>query len=219
MRIPQDLAVLIVEDHKLVRDSIRLILAESDFNNLLVASDSEEALSIVERNDQIGIIVTDIMMSGMDGIELATAILRLRPDMKIVILSMLDDEQQIARAFAAGVKGFLLKTLNPEELIYCLHHVYSGGTYLHADLAMKFFYRLHPVSIPGVAAVDISERETDVLTLIAQGLTSTEISDKLFLSKRTIEGYRKALMTKTGSKNTAGLIHYATAHNLIRRPD
>ncbi|TDO22957.1 response regulator transcription factor [Pedobacter duraquae] len=219
MRIPHSLTVLIVEDQKLVRDGIRLILAESDFNNILVASNSEEALSIIERNDQIGIIVTDILMPGTDGIELSKAIIRLRPNMKIVVLSMLDDEQQIARSFAAGVKGFLLKTLNPEELIYCLHHVYLGGTYLHADLAMKFFYRIHPAATAGVDPVEISEREADVLALIAQGFTSTEISDKLFLSKRTIEGYRKTLMSKTGSKNTAGLIHYATANYLIRKPD
>ena len=219
MDITTKLNILIVEDLKLVRDSFRLILEESGANNIFPAADAEQALQIFDQHTDIDIVLTDIAMPGMDGIALTAALNRKRAGTKVIILSMIEDDQEVARAFSAGARGYLRKTVEPEELIYCLHHVHRVGPYLDAGLALRFFHQTHPSVASGVEPVAISEREAGVLSLIAQGLTSSEISDRLFMSKRTVESYRRALMDKTGAKNTAELIHYATSHYLIKQSD
>ena len=209
--------VLIVEDHKLVSDGIKLILeASKDIRVVGSPPNAEQALEILNGETLVDIILSDNILPGMSGIKLCKAITHTQPKIKVIILSMIDDDQAVVDAMSAGAMGYVLKSAKPWELVYSIQHVYHGDKYLSADLSMKFFNQLYGKVASSSNVVNVSSRQSDVLSLIAQGLTSTEISNKLFLSKRTIEGYRKDLFEKTGAKNTAALIHYAVANRLIK---
>jgi len=208
--------ILIVEDLKIVRDSIKLVLEESAaFDTILEAADGNMAIDVVKGELPVQIVLTNNKMPGMDGISLTQLLAEIRPDIKVIMMSTPEGEQEITKAFAAGLKGYLLKSINPQELIYCIRHVAKGASYLSSELAMKYFHKSNPEAAPGYKQVEISSRETEILSLMARGLTSTEISDRLFLGKRSIEGCRKDLIDKTGTKNTAELIYYAVSNNLI----
>ena len=208
--------LMIIEDLKLVRESIKIILEETQ--NVSVVSEvgtAEQALSELGQEKPVDILLTDLTLPRMDGLTFTKIVRQKYPDVKIMVFSMADDEASIRQAFSAGVHGYVTKTVDPEELVYAIDHVMRGQNYICSALALRYFQRVHPHASSGTEAVEISEREAEILSLIAQGLTSSEISDKLFLSKRTIEGYRKLLIDKTDSKNTAGLIHYAVSNLLI----
>lgn len=208
--------VLIVEDELIVRDGIKMILEESGSVHVAgVAKHGAEALEILASDSSIDIVLTDTKMPIMNGRDLCKNIALQKIPVKVIMLSMLNAEQEVVDAFAAGAKGYMLKSVNPGELIYSLQHVQNGGTYLCSELAMKYFHRLYFGMHADSQVIELSTRETEVLSFLARGLTSTEISDKMFLSRRTVEGYRQELMDKTGSKNTAELIHYAARNKLI----
>jgi len=138
----------------------------------------------------------------------------------LIILSMLDNEKYVAQAFSEGACGYLLKNVSSDELIFAIKHVSAGGKYLCSELSIRMLERLvnSSLSSPSVFedVIDLSSREIEVLNLIAQGLTNHEMSEKLFLSKRTIEGHRQSLIEKTGSRNTAALIRYAVINGIVQ---
>lgn len=208
--------VLLVEDHKLVSDGVKLILEDySDITVVGVAPTANHALEFLSTNVKVDIVLSDYMLPGMNGLELCKTIVRTYPNIKVIMLSMVDDDQAVVDAMAAGARGYVLKSSKPWELIYSIQHVYHGDPYLCSELSMKYFHKLYSGVQDSENVVNVSSRQSDILSLIAQGLTSTEISNRLFLSRRTIEGYRKELFDKTGAKNTAALIHYAVANKLI----
>ena len=207
--------VLVVEDHKIVGDGIKLILESESINVINVVQSGAAALEILKSEHHIDVVLTDSRMPGMDGADLCKIIRQEHPGIKILMLSMLDDELEIVNAFAAGADGYVLKTITPAELVYSIKHVCQGGTYLCSELGLKFFRLVSSGMRTSTELVGLSDRQAEVLSLLAKGLTSTEISDKLFMSKRTVEGYRQDLIERTGSKNTAELIHYAVANRLI----
>lgn len=159
-------------------------------------------------------------MPGMSGIEMIEQLKETVPHIRIIVLSMLDNEKFIIKAFRAGASAYLLKNAAGEELVFAVHHVYGGGEYVCAEVSMRLLRRL--VKIPDLMSDDLpsdlqlSERDLEVLHLIAEGHTNQEMADKLFTSKRTVEGYRQQLMNKTGTRNTAALINFAFTHNLIK---
>jgi DNA-binding NarL/FixJ family response regulator len=158
-------------------------------------------------------------MPEMDGISLIAQLRTLSPSTHIVMLSMLDNEKYVAQAFIEGARGYLLKNVGEEELNFALRYVAGGGKYLCAELAEKLLDKLTQTTLQQPEAngqhIDFSLREMEVLHLIAEGYTNTEMADKLFLSKRTIEGHRQALIDKTGAKNTAALIRFAVVNGFI----
>jgi DNA-binding NarL/FixJ family response regulator len=135
------------------------------------------------------------------------------------MLTMLDHERYVAKAFKAGASGYLLKNTSPDELIFAIKHVYANGNYLFSELAMQLLDRVSQgrdiMILDNCSDVDFSKRETEVLILIAEGFTNQEIADKLFTSKRTIEGHRQSMIDKTGTRNTAALIKFALLNGII----
>lgn len=214
------LQVLLAEDHNIVRNGIRMLL-EMD-KNIKIAGEAVngwEVLELVKNGLPADIVLADINMPGLDGIALLKEMKSARLSNKVVMLSMHDHEKYVSQAFQEGAVGYLLKNISAEELLFALKHIHTGGKYLCSELTMrlleKFLRNNHTLPEPG-QNIEFSMREIEVLNLIAEGLTNKEISDRLFISKRTTEGHRQSLIEKTGSRNTAALIRFAVLNGYLQ---
>jgi len=213
------LKIILAEDHNIVRNGIKVLLgAEEDFNVVGEAIDGKEVIEIIKKVDDIDVVITDINMPQMDGIELLKELRLLSPETRVIILSMLDSEKYIAQAFVEGASAYLLKNISSDELVFAIKHVSAGNRYLCSELSINLLERMINSSslTPLIdSTIEFSSREIEVLNLIAEGLTNLEMSEKLFLSKRTIEGHRQSLIEKTGSRNTAALIRFAVLNGFV----
>ncbi|MES2454848.1 MAG: response regulator transcription factor [Bacteroidota bacterium] len=214
------LNVLLAEDHNIVRNGIRMLLElDQTIHIAAEAGNGLQVLDLLRNGIDVDVVLADINMPELDGISLIAKLKALKPEVKVVILSMHETEKYVTAAFVEGASGYLLKNVSSEELLFALKHIHQGGRYLCAELAIGMLDKAiqqGQSSIPSdLPKIDISLREMEVLQLIAEGLTNSEMSDKLFISKRTIEGHRQNLIDKTGSKNTAALIRYAIQNRLI----
>lgn len=210
--------IVVTDDHKLFRRGIMSLLSDFDFvGEINEAGNGAELVSLLKKMDQIpDIILLDLRMPEMDGFEAQKRIRELYPDIKIIILTMEDDEQFILHLIHEGVNGYLLKNADPEEMELALKKVIEKGFYFSDSISNLVMSNL--VNQPKsklTLSTDITEREKQVLELICKELTAQEIAEKLNLSIRTVEGYRRKLLEKTGVKNMAGLVVYAIKNNLV----
>jgi DNA-binding NarL/FixJ family response regulator len=210
----------LVEDHAVVRQGVKALL-ESDPEIRIVG----EASNGAEAFNKLGSVLPDILlmdmnMPVMNGLECARLVKRDFPSIKILILSMHDHESYLIDLLDAGVDGYILKSSPGEELIFAIRKIAMGGIYLSPEFTLSMLAKYKEardyMSNHPKTNIDITEREMDVLQLIADGLTNTEIAQKLYTSVRTIENRRKRLLEKTGSGNTATLIRFAILNGLIR---
>lgn len=214
--------VLLVEDHNVVRNGIKSLLEkEKDITVIAEATNGKQALSCLEKDYKVDIVLADINMPDMNGIDMTFEIKSKFPKIKVIILSMLDHEKYIIKAFKTGASGYILKNVTSDELVFAVKHVCANNErYICSELALRMLDKLihkPEVNIPEeLSGIDLSKREVEVLMLIAEGYTNLEIADKLFTSKRTVEGHRQNLIDKTGSRNTAALIRYAILSGLIK---
>lgn len=213
----------IVDDQILFRQGIASIIESAEqFQLLFEAGSGPEMLQLLkETKEQPLIALIDIEMPGMDGMELNAALQRLYPQLKVIILSAHSSPRLIARAIHAGACGYLLKNCDKEELIGAIESTYATGFYINAR-ALKAIQEVSlrtPVykNESGIV-IDLSPREREVLQMICQELTNTEIAEKLFVSPRTIDGHRNNLLAKTGCRNTAGLVLFAIKHHIFEVP-
>ncbi|HBW80292.1 MAG TPA: DNA-binding response regulator [Sphingobacterium sp.] len=197
--------ILLVEDHMVVRNGIKLLLESQDgFEVVGEASNGKEALQFLNSNPVPDIVLTDISMEEMDGIELLHELKKHYPSIKVVILSMLNQINYVVEAFESGLAGYLVKNVGYNELLFGLNHIANGGRYMSEEIAMILLDQVRSgqsyaqVSGELQTDFDISDRELEVLKLIAEGYTNIEIADKIFLSKRTVEGHRQNLIDKAG---------------------
>lgn len=217
-----EIKILLAEDHLVVRNGIKLLLnSQINFNVVADVSNGMDALQTLSSDVEVDIVITDLGMINLDGLQLIQEVSAKHPHIKVIVLTMLDCEQHMFKAFEYGAKGYLVKNVGSDELIFCVNHVAQGGKYLCEELAMGFInsgieknrskeFEFDPVTL------DLTSRELEVLELLGEGLTNLEISKKLFLSKRTVEGHRQNLIDKTKSKNTPALIKYAVLNGLIQ---
>jgi len=212
--------IILAEDHNIVRNGIRNLLEkEKGLKIVGEALNGREVLDLIEKGVLADIILADINMPAMTGIEMAAQLSAELKNTKIIILSMLDHERYVVQAFRAGVNGYLLKNIGADELVFAIRHIHANGRYICSELALRFLDRLIAQpdrrQLEAETGIEFSARDIEVLVLIADGLTNQEIADRLFTSKRTVEGYRQTLIEKTGARNTAALIRYAIQHGLI----
>lgn len=209
--------IFIVDDHKIVRESLKLILSDYDGIDIVAeAADGSKALDILSSFEgRIDIVLTDKQMPAMDGVTFAKHISKNHPDIKVIMLSMVDDEREIARAFSAGVSGYLLKSVQAQELVFCINHVHQGKYYLISSLVTGFLNFIPSIVKQDMHLKELSDRERMILKLIAKGLTNTEIANQLLLGKRNVEAIRQDLLAKTGCKNSASLIYHAVTNRLL----
>jgi DNA-binding NarL/FixJ family response regulator len=213
--------VLLAEDHNIVRNGIKNVLEnEGKFQVIGEATNGKEVLQLMEDGVSPDIILADINMPLMTGLELADE-LKSMPSFnsKLVLLTMIDNENYIFRAFKAGASGYLLKDIGADELIFALLHISNNNKhYICSDLSIRLLERAgdnNKTEDDFASDIDFSKREREVLTLIAKGFTNKEIADKLFTSRRTIEGHRQAMINKTSVRNSAELIRFAVKNSLI----
>lgn len=215
--------VLLADDHHLVRDGIKYLIAKyPEFNVLGEGADGTEIIKILESTDQsVDVVLADINMPNMSGLVLSEKIRTQFPCTKVIILSMLDHEKYVSHAMQAGAMGYLLKSVNEEELIFAIKQVVNNSFYacseltyqlLNKNLLSKSGIRTHTCT--GVK-VDFSSREVEILELIAEGYTNLEIAEKLFTSKRTVEGHRLQMISKTGVRNTAALVKFCITNGIL----
>lgn len=215
------LQILLAEDHNVVRNGIKMLLeTDKDINVVAEAVNGQEVLNYLDKGVAVDIVLADINMPELDGMMLLKEMNDRNTNCMVVMLSMHDNEKYVVQAFEAGARGYLLKSVSAEELIFALKHISSGAKYLCSELSIRMLenvgqYTKRPI-VYSESPQDFSEREIEILSLIAEGLTNTEISERLYLSKRTVEGHRQTLIEKTGSRNTAALIHNAVLNGLIK---
>ncbi|MFD2896158.1 response regulator [Sphingobacterium arenae] len=213
--------ILLAENHLVVRDGIKLLLDNED--NLEVVADvccGREILDLIAAGVEADILITDLNMDN-GGFRFIKDIHEKNTGIYVIILTMLYDEHYVAQSFRNGARGYLVKNVNAEEMLFCINHVAKGGRYLCEELTMKLVDKLIHQEDARAFRMDPTElllttREMEVLTLLADGLTNLEISEKLFLSKRTVEGHRQSLIDKTKSKNTPALIKFAIQNGLLQ---
>jgi DNA-binding NarL/FixJ family response regulator len=211
--------LLLVDDHKLIRDAIKLYMVNDDeFEIVDEAENGQEALILLKSID-VDVVLLDISMPVMGGIECALQISKLYPEIKILALSMMQDNQFIKQMTAAGALGYILKNSGEEEIKKALRSVYNGEAYYSPAVAETVMQNLMKGGIKRsnklVVDLPLTDREKEVLHLIIKEYTNQEIADELFISSRTVDAHKRNLLEKTGAKNIAGLVLYAVEKNLF----
>jgi DNA-binding NarL/FixJ family response regulator len=199
--------ILLVEDHQMVREGLRTLLAgEADFEVVGEASEGADAVRLA-RELAAHVIVMDIELAGLSGIEATKRVLRERPEAAVIALSMHDDAPTVDRALRAGARGYVLKGSGVAALCEAIRIVRRGETFLSPAISRL---ALPSGGRPGGSDADpLSDRERQVLELIAQGYTSREIAERLGLRPKTVENHRARIMEKLGIHTTAGLVRWA----------
>ncbi len=207
--------VMLVDDHHLVRNGFRLILETQD--DIVVVADvesAEKAIDFLKINRPPDMILTDINMGEIGGVALIQLVKQQYSHIKILALTMEIDKHIAADVFSAGADGYLVKDSSCDEVLFGMRQVAKGEKYVSGSLGVSCLndYKNYADRAADrnriLVKYDISEREFHVLELIAEGYTNGEIADRIFLSKRTVEGHRQKLIEKTNTKNTAGLVRF-----------
>jgi two-component system, NarL family, response regulator NreC len=212
--------ILLVEDHNIVRNGIKTMLnAVDDIEVAAEYPSATEAIEELKKGLQVDLILTDINMPGMDGISFTTFVTANYPDIKVLILSMYDQDDYINRAFKKGASGYVLKNIGPEELIFGIRQiVLRDERYICSELSLRLLDRqlqASEIAIPDNIDFDFSSKEVEILRLVSEGFTNVEIAERLNTSKRTVEGHRQNLIDKTGVRNSIALIRFAIVNGLI----
>lgn len=205
--------ILITDDHAIVRRGLRQILAET--TDLVVAGEAENAHQLLEllRKHDYGVLMLDISLPGRSGFDILQQVKLLRPKLPILVHSMHAEGQFAVRMLKAGAAGFLTKESAPEELIKAIRKVYAGGRYVSAALGEKLADGLL-ADTSMLPHETLSDREYQIMCLIASGKMPKEIAGELSLSVKTVSTYRARLLDKLNLKTNAELMHYAIHHNL-----
>ena len=208
--------IMLVDDHTLFRDGMRRLLDNRpDCKVVAEASNGAEFLQTVRTTPDIAdVVFMDIDMPVIGGIEASQKALEINPELKIITLSMHGDQEYYFKMVSVGVKGFLLKSSDFDEVLSAIDTVSGGGSYFSQELLCSLVRELKPSSEPR-SEEQLSQRETEVLLLICQGLSNQEIAERLFISKRTVDKHRANILDKTGCRNTANLVVYAIKNSLI----
>ena len=206
---------ILVDDHTLFRKGMRFLLDEYDDIKIIAeASNGKELLDILSK-EKADVVLIDIEMPVMNGIEATQKAMELYSDLKIISLSMYGEEEYYYKMINAGAKGFILKNSDIDEVTTAIRTVMNGATYFSSDVLYNVVKNITEVSEKKENLPQLSEREAEVLKLICKGLSNEEIGEILFISKRTVEKHRANLLSKTNCKNTANLVMFAIDNKLI----
>ena len=211
------LSVYLVDDHKLFREGLKLLLSTRDFiHHVYEASNGREFIEGLA-TVACDVVLMDIEMPEINGIAATTLAMKMRPELKIITLSMYGDEQYYYQMIDAGAKGFILKDTGIDKVVTAIRKVAKGESYFSEELLLHILHTMRNVKeeVREESDADISERELEILYQVCRGLSNQEIADKLFISKRTVDKHRANLLSKTGCRNTAALVMYAIKHKMI----
>jgi DNA-binding NarL/FixJ family response regulator len=203
--------VLLVDDHAIVLEGIRRLLdGVSTLKVERTFTSGHEALKYLERNDA-DLLITDYNLPGIDGLAMIRAVRRVRPDIRVIVLSMHNEVHLVKEILRADVNGYVLKNDSHKELLDAIEDVMESKLYLSSDISKMLVQDLQN---PNEGKL-LTDREREVLTLIAKEYSNKQIAEELFISERTVETHRKNIFRKTGTNSLVGLIKFAYANNLI----
>jgi DNA-binding NarL/FixJ family response regulator len=218
----EKIRIALVDDQQLFRESLAALLERIPEFELLAVSENGRAFMDKLATLQVApeLVLVDMDMPGMNGVELTEALHKQRPEIKVVILTVYNQERFMVKMVEAGACGYLLKNCGTEEVLNAIRQVHSAGYYFN-----EFFmnamqnsakYKTSAIRDLNHIPVELTERENEILLLICQEFTNIEIGEKLFISPRTVDGHRNNLLAKTGARNTAGLVVFAVTNNLFQ---
>jgi DNA-binding NarL/FixJ family response regulator len=208
--------VLLVDDHQIVLDSLSLLL--SSFEGLSIAGAYTDGRHALEHYQQeaADIVITDMRMPNYSGVELCEAIRKVDPDVKVLMLTMVEDVKQIRAAIKAGVNGYVLKMADAGELLLAIRTVLDGRRYYSDEVVIELAVGGDETMTtkPGTYA-KLTLRELEILRLVGKEMSTNEIAEKLFISVPTVETHRRNLMQKIGAKSVVGMVLFAVKHDLL----
>jgi DNA-binding NarL/FixJ family response regulator len=213
-----DIRLVIADDHEIFRDGLALMLSRQPNIQLVgQAGDGRELLALLEGTD-VDVVMTDLRMPLMDGITATRSLVKLYPHVRIIALSMFDEEELIVEMLEAGAKGYLLKNADKQEIVEAIMSVYDDKIFYCRQTSSKLASmivrsRFNPCR--DVQPILFTDREKEIIRLICLQFTAQQIGEKIFLSKRTVEGHRTRILEKMNVKNTAGVVVFALRNNLI----
>ncbi len=212
--------VTLVDDHQLVRDGIRALL--SGLDDIEVITEASDAKSILEKLKLIkpDVMIVDISLSEMSGIELTKIITTEYPTIKVIVLSMYTNQEFIFNAIKAGAKGYLPKNITREELLDAIREVYKGNEYFSKDVSniiLKSYLKQvkDPERFDSLQDEKLTNRELEILRFVAEGYSNQLVADKLFISVRTVESHKNHIMQKLELTTTVDLVKYALKNKII----
>lgn len=211
--------IIIADDHEMFRDGFKLMLTRQPDFHLVGEAENGRELVEMTKKFQPDVIITDIKMPVLDGIEATRQILTLYPQTGIIGLSMFDEEELIIDMLEAGAKGYLLKNSSKDQIAEAIFTVFEGHPFYCRTTSKKLTEmiaksKFNPYKIS--AKPDFSEREKEIISMICHEMTNKEIAEKLFLSVRTVEGHRLTILEKMNVKNSVGLVIYAIRYGIIK---
>lgn len=212
----RNVKIALVDDHTLFRTGMRgLLMQRDDYDVVADVGSGEEFLEILPDLD-VDVVFMDISMQGIDGCETTRRALAMRPELRIITLSMYGDDHYYTLMVESGASGFLLKDSDIEEVYNAVDSVQSGDSYFSSALLGSLTRNMSMASVDVPSDEDaLSDREIEILVEVCRGLSNQEIADKLFISKRTVDKHRANILEKTGCKNTANLVVYAIKNHLV----
>ncbi len=214
--------ILIVDDHKIIRDGIKALLRTSDDIRIVgECSDGSQVLDALNEHENVDIVLMDINMPEMNGLQATEAVLRDFPTVKVVALTMYNEDSYISKILNLGASGYILKNTGKQELLDALYKIKEGGNYFSEEVTQQMMSRFmnkkqkRESSRPSEEVLErLTEREKEVLRLISMEYTNHEIAEQLSVSSRTIDSHRRNLLQKLDVKNTAGLVRFALQNGL-----
>lgn len=210
--------IAIADDYTIYRDGLKIGLTQDEnLEVMLEAADGEDLIKGIE-TDMPDVIIMDLKMPVMDGMEATKVIKKKYPDMKILVVTMYDDEKFVIHLMEIGANGYLLKNAEAEEIRKAVYSVHETGYYFNnivSNALLKKLVMKGNIKPSFKEGVELTEREQDVLKLICAEKTANEMGQQLFLSPRSVEGIRQRLIDKVGVRNTAGLVMFAVKNGII----
>jgi DNA-binding NarL/FixJ family response regulator len=224
--IKHPIRILIVDDHQIIRDGVRALLRDTD--GIEIVAEAENGAVALERlkEVQVDVVVMDINMPVMNGIEATQQISERYPEVQVLILTMHDDIEYISNMLKAGAAGYILKSSGKPELITAIQKTAAGDNFFSSEVSFKVMKRFMAnqqavisgdtdTAPPNKPEIHLTKREIEIIRMIGQELTNQQIADRLSISPRTVDTHRRNLLQKLGVRNTAGLIRYALQHQII----
>jgi len=206
--------IIIADDHPIVRAGMKQIISEA--SDLMVADEASDGHKLLNKikKENFDVVILDITMPHMDGLDVLKQLKIEKPKLPVIILSIHPESQYALRVLKAGASGYVTKTSAPDELINAIRKVYRGGKYISPSIAEKLAFQLD-ANFEEMPHEALSDREYQVLCMLASGKTVTEIAEELALSVKTISTYRSRILEKMKMKNSAELMHYAIQNQLV----
>jgi DNA-binding NarL/FixJ family response regulator len=212
--------VLLVDDHRILREGVRALLADEP--TVVVVGEARDGMEAIEQVDALlpDVVVMDLLMPGMSGLEATGAIRERHPDVRVLILSMYDDDEYVQQVIQAGASGYVLKGVTVDDLVLAINEVHRGSSFLYPAIAAKliedYVRRVRSADLEAEAGREpLTPREREVLKLIAGGSTNQEVASTLAVSKKTVESHRSNIMRKLDAHDVTELVRYAIRTGLI----